>query len=194
MASNGVGPRRPVTRRARGARRSMAARSGSGARRGDGEHEVGDGVRGAGPAERAGAPRTSRGARRVVEERRRVEQRRGIEVLVVDEPRRPGRDERARVGPLVAGGVRVRHDDHRQAQRRRLGERRRAGPADEQVRGRERVSHLVAQERVRPVAAAPLGRQCLAGGQGGGVAVLAGHVDDGDPLDEPRQRLGDGAR
>ena len=129
--------------------------------------------------------------RRVLEEAGRVEQRRGIEGLVVDEPRRAGLDEARRVGPLVAGRVRIRHDDHRQAERGHLGQGRRAGPADDEVRRGQRGQHLVAQERVRPVAAADVGRQGLAAGQRRRVAVVAGDVDDRDPLDEARQRLGD---
>ena len=67
------------------------------------------------------------------------------------------------VGPLVAGGVRVRDDDDRQAERGHLGQRRRAGPADDQVRGGQRRQHLVAQERVRPVAVAQLRREAPRG-------------------------------
>ena len=63
-------------------------------------------------------------------------------------------DELAGVGRLVRRGVGIRHDDHRQADRRRLGERRRAGTPDEQVGRDDRLGHLVAQERVRPVALA----------------------------------------
>ena len=44
------------------------------------------------------------------------------------------------------------HDDHRQAEGGHLGQRRRAGPPDDEVRGGERGQHLVAQERVRAVA------------------------------------------
>ena len=114
--------------------------------------------------------------------------------VVLDEPGRAGLDQLAGVRPLVPGGVRVRDDDHRQAQRGHLGQRRRAGPADDEVGGGQRRQHLVAQERMRPVALAQLRGQRLAAGQGRGIAVVAGDVDDGDPLDEPRQRLGDGAR
>ena len=139
-----------------------------------------------GPAERRGPRPTSRAWRgRIVEQRRGVEQRVGVERLVLDEPGRAGLDEARRVRPLVAGGVRIRHDDHRQAERGHLGQRRGAGPADDQVRGGERRQHLVAQERVRPVARADGLGQRLAAGQRRRVAVVAGHVDDRDPLDEP---------
>ena len=72
----------------------------------------------------------------------------------------------ARVGALVTGRVGVRHDDHRQAQRGHLGQRRRSRSADHQVRGRERGQHLVAQERVRAVARPERLGQRLAAAQG----------------------------
>ena len=66
-----------------------------------------------------------------------------------------------RVRRLVAGRVRVRDDDRRDAEGRHLGQRRRAGPPDDEVRGDERRQHLVAQERVRPVAGPQVGGQPL---------------------------------
>ena len=67
------------------------------------------------PSARAAAD-IARWPGRIVQQRGRVEQRRGVEGLVLDEPRRAGLDEHAGVGPLVPGRVRVRDDDHRQAE------------------------------------------------------------------------------
>ncbi len=166
------------------ARASITARSGSGSCRGHGLHEVGHGVGGTGPAEgpRRGGHLEVRG--RVVEQGRGVEQGLGIEVLVVDEPGRSGVDQLAGIRPLVAGRVRVRDDDDRQAEGGHLGERRGATPADDEVGRREGREHVVAQERVWPVPVALVGGEGLASGQGGRVAVLTGHVDDRDALHE----------
>ena len=89
--------------------------------------------------------------------------------------------------------MRVRDDDDGQAEGGHLGQRRGAGPTDDEIRGGQRRQHVVAQERVRPVPIAPILGQRLAGGQGRRVAVLARHVDDGDPLDQPRQGRRHGA-
>ena len=83
------------------------------------------------------------------------------------------------------------HDDHRHAERGHLGQRRGPGPADDEVGRGQRGQHLVAQERVRPVAPPDRLGQALATGQRGRVALVAGDVDDGHPLDQARQRLGD---
>ena len=68
----------------------------------------------------------------------------------------------ARVGALVRRRRAGRAPRSAAARARRLGQRRRAGAAHEQVGGHQRVGHLVAQERHRPVALAQLGRQRLA--------------------------------
>ncbi len=130
--------------------------------------------------------------RRIVEERGRLEQRRRVEPLVLHEPGGPRLDENLRVRPLVAGGVRVRDDDDRQAERGHLGEGRGTGASHDEVSGGEGIEHLVAQERVRSVPLAQLDREPLAPGEGRPVGRLAGDVDDVDALHEPRQRLGDG--
>ncbi len=73
-------------------------------------------------------------------------------------PRRGRRRRRATsssgIGPLVRGGVRVGHHDHRQPGSRGLGQRGRAGPTHEQVGATQRLGHLVAQEGVGSVAIA----------------------------------------
>ena len=135
-----------------------------------------------------------RGVRpRIVEQRRRLEQRRRVERLVVDQPRRTGLDQARRVGPLVPGRMRIRDDDHRQTERRHLGERRGAGAADDEVGRGERGEHLVAQERVRPVAprgrprAAPRDRRAPSRSPSSPVTWMTRQS-----LDEARQRVGDG--
>ena len=115
----------------------------------------------------------------------------GVERLVLDQPGGSGLDQARRVRALVAGRVRIGHDDHRHAERGHLGQRRGPGPADDEVGRGQRGEHLVAQERVRPVAPADRLGQALATGQRGRVALVAGDVDDGHPLDQPRQGLGD---
>ena len=124
--------------------------------------------------------------------RGRVEQRVGVERLVLDQPGRAGLDQAGGIRPLVAGGVRIR------ARRPSAGPSAvtsasvdEPGPADDQVRGDQGGQHLVAQERVRPVAARGRPRAGLSPGERRRVAVLAGDVDDRHPLDESRQRLGD---
>ena len=89
-------------------RRSIVAGVGQRPALGEREHELRDGVGGARAGRAPGRPRASRAcAGRVVEDAPPPEQRRGVELLVVDEPRRPGLDERARVrhagGPRRAG-------------------------------------------------------------------------------------------
>ncbi len=86
--------------------------------------------------------------------------------------------------------MRVRHADHRQPERRRLGERRRAGTAHHQVRRRERGRHLPGEERERAVPVAALRRQRIADGQHLRLAGLAGHVEHPAALDEPPKRPG----
>ena len=76
----------------------------------------------------------------------------GVERLVLDQLRRAGVDELRGVRPLVRAGVRVRHDDERQPERGDLGERRRAGAADDEVGRRQRLEQPLAQERLGPVA------------------------------------------
>ena len=93
---------------------------------------------------------------------RRREERRAVERLVLDEPGRPGVGQDPGVGQLVAGRVGIRHDDHRQAERRHLGQGRGAGPADDEIGRPEGLGHVVAQERHGPVALAQPGRQRLA--------------------------------
>ena len=129
------GQRPALGGRQRRARRPRPQRPGRAERPGGGRHRA-----------RAG-PGSSR-------MRAAVEQRRGVERLVVDRARPPPPRRAPGVRALVAGGVRVRDDDHRQAERGHLGQRRGAGPPDDQVRGHERLGHLVAQERERPVARA----------------------------------------
>ena len=104
----------------------------------------------------------------------------------------PAPDHLLGVAALVAGGVRVRHHDHRQAEGGDLGQRRGAGPADDQVGGGEGEGHLVVEEPLRPIAVAQLRRQGVATGDRLVVAGVAGDVDDAGPLDQPRQRLGHG--
>jgi hypothetical protein len=127
----------------------------------------------------------------ILEQVGRLEQRPGVEILVLDQPGCAAVDQHPGVGPLVARRMRVRHDDHRQAQGRDLGERGRARPAHDEVGGGEREQHLLPQERVGVIAGAKRLGQGVAAGERLCVAVLAGHVDHGDPLDEARQRLGD---
>ena len=186
MASNSVG-----RRHAAGPPRStLDARSGRWQRLapGSSQHQVRDRIGGPWPPEATGGRGHGGVACRVVEQVGGGEQRRGVEVGVLDEPRRAGLDELDRVRSLVAGRVRIGHDHQRQTEGRRLGERRRTGPSDDEVRRRERRQHVLAQERERSIALAHLGGQPLASGQGGRIRLVPGHVDDGDPLDQARQR------
>jgi hypothetical protein len=88
--------------------------------------------------------------------------------------------------------VRVRDDDRRDAERRHLGQRRRSGPPDHEIRGHQGRQHVIAQERVGSIARSELRRETFAGSQRLGVARLAGDVDDVAALDDPWQRLGNG--
>ena len=85
--------------------------------------------------------------------------------------------------------MRVRNDDHRQAERARFGERRGSGTADQQVSGDQGVGHLRPEERVGAVPNAPIGWQILATPQGVGVVTLAGHVQDRGVLDQRRESV-----
>ena len=96
-------------------RRSMTAGSGKGSRARGGQHELGDGLGGAGPAQAARRGRHGEVGRRVVEDARRLEQGVGVEVLVLDESGGPASIEDPGVGALVAAGMGIRDDDHRQA-------------------------------------------------------------------------------
>ena len=107
-----------------------------------------------GSAERRAAAAMVACAGRVVEDRHRLEQRRGVERLVRDEARRAGVDQLGGVRALVGAGVGYGTTTIGRPNARRLGERRRAGPADDQVGRRERVEQLLAEERGRPVALA----------------------------------------
>ncbi len=153
------------------------------------EHGVGLGrTRMAG---RTAGGRHRRQALGLVEHGRRGQQRRAVEVGVLDDDGRAGRAQGSGVGALVPTGVRVGHHDERPAKRRRLSQRRRAGSTEDEVRGHERVGHLVPQEGHRSVSLAHLGRQCLAASKARGVAVVTGHMQDGRSLDQLRQRRGD---
>ena len=117
---------------------------------------------------RPGRPNAARRGRIVVEDAAILEQRQPrssacrVEVLVGHDPRRSGLGQRACVPRLVGRRVRIWDDDHRQSERAGLGERRRSGSADEQVRGEERIGHLGTQEGIRPVSRASLRGQRLA--------------------------------
>ena len=93
------------------------------------------------------------------------------------------------VAALVTGGVRVRNDRHRQRERRRLGERRRAGAAHHEVRRGERrpVISSCRNGNGRYRSRRSAGSASRAG-ERRRVAGVAGHVDHADPLHEPRQR------
>ena len=108
------------------------------------------------PAGRATAAAAAirRASAAVVEQGRRGEEGRRVERLVLDEPGGPGLGEDPGVGELVAGGMRVRDDDHRQPERGDLGQGRGAGPADDEVGRREGQAHVVAEERERAIALA----------------------------------------
>ena len=127
--------------------RSIAAGSGSVVRVGRRHHKLRHGVGGSRPGHRPRGGGHHHVPRRILEQGGRIEQRLGIERLVLDDPRRAGLGEHRGIGPLVAGGMRIRDDDHRQAQRGHLGQRGSAGASHDEVRGRERGQHLVAKER-----------------------------------------------
>ena len=151
-------PRRAMRRSMRRRRRAAARRAARG------EHQVGDRLGRTGPAERRGPPRTSPGAlpgRRAAPPPRAAPRPRSPHHRRVGR-RRPRRA--AGVGALMAGRVRIGHDDDRQPEGGHLGQRGRAGAPDDEVGRGQGREHLVAQERVRPVAsrgarrAAPRGR------------------------------------
>ena len=160
---------------------------GRASRRAHGEHEIGDGGRGVRAGEVAGGGGHHGVARGIGEQARHLDEPVGVEVLVLDQDRGPGRGVDLRVAPLVAGGVRVRDDRHRERERRGLREGRGAGAAHGEVGGGERRGHLVVEERVRPVSVAQLRGQRLARGERGGVPGVAGDVHDPHPLHEARQ-------
>ena len=157
---------------------------------GGGHHELGDRVGGGRPPQCAGRGRHREVAGRVVEDAGRLDERVGVERLVLDQPGGPRVHQHARVGALVARRVGIRDHDHRHAERGDLRQGRGAGAPDHEVRGRERGEHVVAQERVRPVAGAHAGRQGFPVGERRGIPLVAGHMDDRDAFDEPP----DGAR
>ena len=134
------------------ASRSMPVGVREGRPRRGGQDELGHGVGRPGPAQRPCRGRHPGVRQRVVEQLCRLDQGVGVERLVLDQPGGSGLDQARRVRPLVPGRVRVGHDDHRHAERGHLGQRRGPGPADDEVGRGQRGEHLVAQERVRPVA------------------------------------------
>ncbi len=140
--------------------RSTSSAAGSARRSARAMQQVARDPRGARPAERpAGDPHpvqldAVRTAARPPRPASRASNR-----VVGDQPRGTGRDHLAGVGLLVPRGVGIGHHDHGQADGGRLGERRGAGPPDQQVRCHERVGHVLAQERIRSIAATQLGRQ-----------------------------------
>ena len=174
-------------------RRSMASGVGPRAPRRGGHHEIRDGVRGAGSTERRAPPPTSRGGRAGSSRMVAASSSAPASKASSSTSRAaPASTSWLRVGALVAGGVRIRHDDHRQTQGGHLGQGGRTGPPDHEVRGGQRGQHVVAQERMGLVARAHIGRQGLTTSERRGVPIVAGDVDDGDPLHEPGQGLGDG--
>ena len=111
----------------------------------------------------------------------RGQERGAIEVLVGDERRGARAREGCGVGPLVGARVWVRHDDHREAERGRLGERRRARPADDEVRRGERVEELLAEEHRRSVTATHGLRERIPPRERADDALRAGDVDHDMP-------------
>ncbi len=92
----------------------------------------------------------------------------------------------------MAGCVRVRDDNRRDGERCHLRQRRRSGSPDHEIRGHQGRQHVVAEERVGPVARSEFRSETFASGQCLGVARLTGDVDDVAALDDPWQRLGNG--
>ena len=88
--------------------------------------------------------------------------------------------------------MRVRDDHRRDPERRHLCQRRRAGAPDDEIGRDQGREHVIAQERIRPIAAAGVSGQLLAFGQRGRVRALPGDMDDRHPLDEAWQRRRDG--
>ena len=134
MASNGTvarsGVTPDVTQRLRASGGRSRRGSGSGRRSRGGDDEIGDGIGGAGSGQRAGGGGHRGVSGGVVEDRGGIEQGGGVEGLVVHRARRARLDEASGVGALMARGMRVGHDDHRQPEGGHLGERRRARPPD----------------------------------------------------------------
>ena len=89
-----------------------------------GHDEVSDGVRSPRTTKRTRGGRHRGVSRRIVEEPGSVDQCVGIECLVVDEPARARLDELARIGRLMAGGMRLRDDDDREPEGSDLCQRR----------------------------------------------------------------------
>jgi hypothetical protein len=86
--------------------------------------------------------------------------------------------------------VGIRHDDGGDPEGGDLGERRRSRSADHEVGRHERSQHIVAEERVGPVAVAAVGWQLLALRECRGIAGLAADVQHVDAFHEPRQGRG----
>ena len=136
-------------------RRSMTAGSGRGSRRAAARTRSVTASAAPGRPRARAAADIARCTRRVVEDRGRLQQRGGIEVA--SSTIRAAAPASARILAFArwcAARVRVRDDDHGQPQGRHLGQRGRPGPPDDQVGRGQRREHLVAQERVRPVATA----------------------------------------
>ena len=129
---------------------------------GQGKDQRGDGIRRAGPAEAASSRRHRRSGRIVEQQVRRHHERVGVEGLVRHDAGGAGVGERRRVRALVGARVRVRDDDRRDPERGDLGQGRRARTADDEIGRDEGREHVLAQERVRPIAVAQLGGQPLA--------------------------------
>ena len=100
-------------------------------------------------------------------------------ILVSDEARAAGLDHLGRVGALVRGRVRVGHHDHGQARGGRLGQRRGAGAAHEQV-GRRRAPPPCPRAGTRRAGSARARSAGSASRSAGGPGerALAGDVDD----------------
>ena len=153
----------------------MTAGAGRGCALGGGQHELGDGVGRAGPAERAcrgahrerGSPGPRGSPRRRAARRRRDAS--SSTMRAAPASARPAA--LARWWPPACGYGTTTIG---RPERAGLGERRRAGAAHEEVRRGQRRQHLVAQERIRPVAAADAGGQRLAVGERRRRSRLAG--------------------
>ena len=153
--------------------------------------QVGHRVGRAGPAQRP-RPRPHRAcACGSSSSGRGVEQRRGIERVVLDRaaPRRPP-PARAALRALVAAGVRVRDDDHRQARGRVA-----SASVDEPARPTRRSAAASAgsisspqERRTAGSARAAASGSASRAGQRRGVAVVAGDVDHDDRARRARGR------
>src|SRR5687767_1847789 len=94
-------------------------------------------------------------------------------------------DHRARVCllmPFHRGAER--NDEQRHAEGERLGDGRCAGPADREVRGGERATHLVAQERADDVALTYLRREIRAARLSARAVLLPGDVEHVGALED----------